>query len=188
MRSSAKGRLSPGDVQALRQSAGTVALVALLTFIYYLVPVPGHLREATWALIFGCGMAVLAVLILAAILRLLRAAEERRTRGLITLLCFTVLFFSWMDVALAVIPSEFVSLHTKTDGLYFAVSTLATVGFGDVHATGQLARVAVTVQIVFNLVFLGTAVAMISGMFRARARRRADRHLGHDADEGAGGR
>ena len=49
------------------------------------------------------------------------------------------------------------------------ISTLATVGFGDVHPTGQLARAAVTIQIVFNLVFLGAAVSLISGFFRARA-------------------
>jgi voltage-gated potassium channel len=85
----------------------------------------------------------------------------------------TVLFFSYADVALAGIYGEFVSLHTKTDGLYFSVSTLATVGFGDVHASGQLARIAVTLQIVFNLVFLGAAIATITGMWRERARRRA---------------
>ena len=42
-------------------------------------------------------------------------------------------------------------------------------GFGDVHPVGQLARAAVTLQIVFNIVFLGAALSLISGLFRTRA-------------------
>ena len=73
---------------------------------------------------------------------------------------------------LPALPGQFAELHDKTDALYFNISTLATVGFGDVHAVGQLARAAVTLQIVFNLVFLGAAVSLISGYFRERARGR----------------
>jgi voltage-gated potassium channel len=161
------------DSRALWQVAGTGALVAIITVIYYVLPIPGHMHEGSWAVLFGCGLGVLAVLIVVSIRRLLRAGEQTRVRALVLLLCITVFFFSYTDAALAEIPNQFVSLHTKTDGLYFSVSTLATVGFGDVHAVGQAARVAVTLQIVFNLVFLGSAIAMITGMWRERARRRA---------------
>jgi voltage-gated potassium channel len=165
--------VSESDRRAIWQVAGTGALVAIITTIYYVLPVPGHIDEASWAVLFGCGLAVLAVLIVLSIVRLLRVGEQTRVRTLVLLLCITVFFFSYADVALAGIAGQFVSLHTKTDGLYFSVSTLATVGFGDVHATGQAARIAVTLQIVFNLVFLGSAIAMITGLWRERARRRA---------------
>ncbi len=165
--------MTESDSRALWQFAGTSALVAIITVIYYVLPVPSPISEATWSVLFGCGLGVLAVLIVLSIRRLLRAREQTRVRALVLLLCITVLFFSYADVALAQIPSQFVSLHTKTDGLYFSISTLATVGFGDVHATGQAARVAVTLQIVFNLVFLGSAIATITGTWRDRARRRA---------------
>lgn len=155
------------------QVAGTGALVVIVAVIYYVLPVPHRMREVSWAILFGCGLGVLAVLIVLSIGRLLRAGEQTRVRTLILLLCITVFFFSYLDVVLAEIPDQFVGLHTKTDGVYFSISTLATVGFGDVHATGQAARAAVTLQIVFNLVFLGAAVAMISGLWRERARRRA---------------
>jgi voltage-gated potassium channel len=161
------------NYRPLWQAAGTAALIAVITVIYYVLPVPRSKDEASWSLLFGIGLGVLGVLIVLGIARLLRAGETTRVRALILLLCLTVLFFSYADVAVAEIPGQFVSLHTKTDGLYFSVSTLATVGFGDVHASGQLARVAVTLQIVFNLVFLGAAIATISGMWKERARRRA---------------
>ena len=153
-------------------AAGTGAFVALATFIYYLVPVPGQMRKQSWELLFWGGTAVLGALIVVSIRRLLKAGLDARARGLILLLCITVLFFSWADDVLAEIPGQFVSLHTPTDALYFSVSTLATVGFGDVHAAGQLARGAVALQIVFNLVFVGTVVAMISGLMRHRATKR----------------
>jgi hypothetical protein len=70
---------------------------------------------------------------------------------------------------------QFADLATKTDALYFTLSTLATVGFGDVHAMGELARVLVSVQIVFNLVFVAAVVSVLTTQLRARAaeRRRA---------------
>jgi hypothetical protein len=145
--------------------------VVLGTVGYYLVPVPGQMRESSWAILFGCGVAALAMLIALAIRRLLRAGENVRIRALVLLLVLTVLFFSWADDSVARLPGQFDDLHTKTDALYFTISTIATVGFGDVHAAGQLARAAVTVQIVFNLVFLGAAVAMITGFVRERAQR-----------------
>jgi hypothetical protein len=152
--------------------AVTVALlIALLTAIYYAIPVPGRMREGSWALLFSCGVVVLAVLIILSVRRLWRAGEQARIRGLVLLLTVTVLFFSYADEAVAALPNQFAELSNKTDALYFNISTLATVGFGDVHPTGQLARAAVTLQIVFNLVFLGAAVSTISGYFRTRANR-----------------
>jgi voltage-gated potassium channel len=164
----------PGSVSdprsKARSAAVTVVLMAAATAVYYVLPVPGAMRESSWAVMFFLGAAVLGALILTAIRRLLRAGENARIRGLTLLLTLTVLFFSWSDVSVAALPNQFAELTNKTDSLYFNISTLATVGIGDVHPVGQLARAAVTVQIVFNLVFLGTAVSLISGFFRTRAR------------------
>jgi voltage-gated potassium channel len=162
-----------------RTILAAVVLVVLGTVGYYLLPVPGQMRESSWAIMFGCGVAGLGLLISLAIWRLLGAGEDVRVRALVLLLVLTVLFFSWCDDSVARLPGQFSDLHTKTDALYFTISTIATVGFGDVHASGQLARAAVTVQIVFNLVFLGAALAMISGFIRERARSRR-RGSGHD--------
>ena len=147
-------------------------VVVAATAVYYVIPVPARMREGSWAALFFCGLAALGALILLAIRRLLRAGEAGRIRGLILLLTLTVLFFSWADESVAQLPGQFAGLHPKTDAVYFNISTLATVGFGDVHPVGQLARAAVTVQIVFNLVFLGAAVSIISGFMRTRAHNR----------------
>jgi hypothetical protein len=56
---------------------------------------------------------------------------------------------------------EFAGLDTKVDAAYFTVTTLTTVGFGDISATSQAARVAVTFQMLFDLAFLGVAVRVL---------------------------
>jgi len=171
--------------------ARTAATVVAVTVLYYVLPLPGRMRGVSWAVLFCCGTAVLGVGIWFVIRRVLREGPEQRVTTLVTLLCVTVLFFSYVDAVVAEIPGQFADLHTRTDSLYFSVATLATVGFGDVHPTGQLARAAVTVQIIFNLVFLGAAAAVIVGFWRARAtsslRARRDGHSG-EQESGSSGR
>jgi hypothetical protein len=70
-------------------------------------------------------------------------------------------------------PDELTGLETRVDALYFAASTMLTVGYGDVHASGQLARGLVLVQMVFDVAFVATAGAVLSARMRSRAERRA---------------
>src|SRR5262245_19886213 len=51
-------------------------------------------------------------------------------------------------------PTQIAGLHTRIDALYFTVTTMSTVGYGDIHATGQVARILVVIQIVFNVVII----------------------------------
>ena len=46
------------------------------------------------------------------------------------------------------------------------VVTLGTVGYGDVHAIGQLARVVTMVQVAFDLVVIGALIAVASSRFQ----------------------
>lgn len=58
-------------------------------------------------------------------------------------------------------PGQFSGLATRLDALYFSTTTLTTVGYGDIHASGQVARGLVTAQLVFNLVFVGAFAALL---------------------------
>lgn len=177
---------SSGD-RPVQAAVITLLFVVAATVVYFFVPVPGRMHESSWTFLFSGGLAVLALLIMLRIRTLLRATTGVRARGLVMLLSCVVLFFSWADVALAKIPGQFADLHTKTDALYFSVSALATVGFGDVHAAGQLARAAVTLQMVFNVVFLGTAVAFVSGILRQKVQASRSQLSQPDAHGGNGG-
>jgi voltage-gated potassium channel len=170
-----RGARLVGD-KALWDGLGTLLYVVVVSIVYFVLPLPGRMRESSWAVLFGVGLFVLALLIVLRIRTLLRASADARARGLIVLLSSAVLFFAYADVTLAKIPGQFADLHTKTDAVYFCVSTLATVGFGDVHAAGQLARGAVTLQMLFNLVFLGTAVTFVTGILRRRVQATRQQH------------
>ena len=62
-------------------------------------------------------------------------------------------------------PEQIEGLKTRTDALYFTLSTMTTVGYGDVHAEGQVARAMVCGLIVFNIV----VIASLAGSWRAAA-------------------
>jgi len=52
---------------------------------------------------------------------------------------------------------------TRTDALYFAVTVVSTVGFGDIVPVSQSARLVVTVQMLLDLLALGLVVRAFLG-------------------------
>ena len=56
------------------------------------------------------------------------------------------------------------------DALYFTIVTMATVGYGDVHAEGQVARALVIGLIVFDVVIVASLVRVIPQLRRERRR------------------
>src|SRR4051794_21606775 len=73
-------------------------------------------------------------------------------------------------------PTQIAGLHTRLDSLYFTMTTLLTIGYGDIHGAGQLARGVVLVQMVFNVAILATASTTLTHQIRARANNAAERH------------
>ena len=63
---------------------------------------------------------------------------------------------------------------TRTDSLYYTVTVFTTVGFGDITATSQTARLVVTLQMILNLIVLGLGVRLITGAVRVSKARHAD--------------
>lgn len=143
----------------LRHALLNLLAVVTATGVYFALPLGVFGETATWAFagVFAAGMLLVAV----AIARQVRHYRSGSTAvtGLITALCLAVLFFASVYFGLSAHrPAEIAQLRTELDALYFALSITSTVGFGDVHATGQLARAAVSAHLGFNLLFLGAAV------------------------------
>ncbi|MFF2852414.1 potassium channel family protein [Streptomyces sp. NPDC058001] len=102
--------------------------------------------------------------------------------ALFALMCVTVMVFAFSYVALARNQGEFNGLNTKLDSLYFTMTTLATVGYGDITATGQSGRLVVILQIGYTFVFLTAAATTLSGRLRSQVGQRAGRRPGQDGD------
>jgi hypothetical protein len=61
---------------------------------------------------------------------------------------------------------------TRTNALYFTVTVFATVGFGDITAKTEAARLVVTGQMLIDLIILGLGARVIVGaVTRGRQRR-----------------
>lgn len=140
-----------------------------MTLLYFVIPLPRPRELPPWLVVFvfSLGLTGICVLITWRVIAYRQRATSgtARLRGLVVALCAGVLYFALAYTALAHSdPQQFVDLETRVDALYFSVAVLTTVGFGDVHAAGQFARAAVTVQMIFNLAFLGLAASAIRDM------------------------
>ncbi|MFC8046988.1 potassium channel family protein [Nocardia sp. NPDC057353] len=144
---------------------GIAVLCALL--IYYGIPLNLNFGDRVLgAVAFLIGFAGLAQLIDRHVRRLTAAPLRagRQVDGILLLLTVTIIFFALTYYLLARNdPAQFDGLETRTDALYYTIVTLGTVGYGDVRATGQAARIVTMLQIVFDLVVVGVLLAVATG-------------------------
>lgn len=143
-----------------------------LLVAYYAFPVDwnGSGTATTISLLLtGAGLALLAWMLGLELVhrRAGRAGLTPRvlTMALIMLIMsFSLVFFLVDQLA----PNQISGLNTRTDALYFTLSTMTTVGFGDVYAAGQVARILVCGLIVFNIVVVTTLLRFYTGPDRPR--------------------
>jgi voltage-gated potassium channel len=157
---------------------GTVGLAAVLA-VYFAVPV--HSGQSMTRVVAGTTVTLLGV----AAVGLVTLREERlRHAGvpgrltvlrLLLLLEVVMVLFSLAYYHLAVdTTGELTGIHTRVDALYFTVTIMTTVGFGDVHPVGQLSRALVTAHMAFDVAF----IAAFAGLYRSSLTRRP-----HEPDE-----
>lgn len=135
----------------------------------------------------------LSVLVLATVLAFqIRAVSRSPYPGLRALetigISFPLVIFSFASTYYGMAradPGNFNEVITRTDALYLTVTIFATVGFGDIVATSQAARVAVTVQMVVNMVLIGGIARVLFGTVQER---RAALNRMPDREEGAADR
>ena len=166
---------------ALRSVATTIVLVVL----YYVLPFD-HVKNVPATLAVG-----LAILTVATVLQLrvisrsavpaVRAIEALAT----TLPLFLLLFASAYVIMADASPANF-STHplSRTDGLYFTVTVFSTVGFGDITATSQSARLVVTVQMLLDLAALGLVVRAFVTAVQIARQAAQDTRPERDSDAG----
>lgn len=146
--------------------AHTTAVLFLLTVGYYLLPVrsPAEVEGYARLLVSVLSLGLLVVVLRRQAARSRRALSPgmRRIQWLLTALYVLVLGFALAYAAVSSLdPAQIVGIHDRTDALYFSVTIVSTVGFGDIHAAGTVARLIVTVHMVFNLIYLGTALRLL---------------------------
>jgi len=157
----------------LRAVGSTVALVA----IYYLLPLD---HSSTWVAVtmLATGLVALVGLVTFQVRWILRSRFPglRGVEALATSIpLFLLLFASTYVVLDTISASNFSEPLTRTDALYFTVTVFSTVGFGDITARTEAARLVVTGQMIVDLVAIALAVKVIVGAVKqGRQRQPAD--------------
>lgn len=78
----------------------------------------------------------------------------------------TVLLFAVAYLEISELPGEIVGMKTVLDAIYFTMTTLLTIGFGDIAAQGQFARGTVLTQMLFTILLLSSSVRLLSSLVR----------------------
>ena len=146
----------------LRALANTVLVVAA----YYLLPLDNLAGVSLGVALAGGLLALTAVVAyqVRAIIRHPHSAIRAIEALAITVPVFLVLFAATYFMMEQANADNFnVDSLTRTDSLYFTVTVFATVGFGDIAATSQVARVAVIAQMILDLLVLGLVVKVFLG-------------------------
>ena len=154
----------------LRALGNTAVLVA----IYYLLPLD-HTRTWVAATTLIIGLVAFIALVIFQTCWIIRSRFPglRAVEALATSLPLFLLLFSGTYVVMAAVStSNFGEKLTHTDALYFTVTVFTTVGFGDITAKSEGARLLVSGQMVTDLIILGIGAKIILGaVTRARQRR-----------------
>jgi len=143
-------------------ATGTVAAVVV---IYYLLPLDRASSSVAVAILVT-GLVVFIALAAFHVRAILRSSHPE-LRGIealaIDVPLFLLLFAATYVVLAANSASNFGEHLSHTDGLYFTVTVFSTVGFGDITAKSETARLLVTGQMIADLIILGVAIKVIFG-------------------------
>jgi voltage-gated potassium channel len=175
--------------QRRRLIAGTVLrsvlVAAVLVILYYVLPLDRP-WDADTAVRLLVGLLVFAGVVVWSI-RFIAGSRYPGARAVealaLVLPFFLLLFASTYFVMERASAASFTQPLTRTDALYFTVTVFSTVGFGDITARSEAARVVLIVQMLADLVFLGAVLRVFLGAVQRGRERRSQ--AGDDAGQAA---
>ena len=160
----------------LRAGLRSVLIAAVLVVLYYVLPLDRPWDSDTAVrLLIGivvfAGVTVWGVRSIAGS----RYPGVRAVEALALIIpLFLVLFASTYFLMERASAASFTEPLTRTDALYFAVTVFSTVGFGDIAAKSETARVVLIVQMLADLAFLGVGARLLLGAVQRGRERRSD--------------
>jgi voltage-gated potassium channel len=142
-----------------------VITAGLLVLLYFVLPVE-HRPHQSVALRLGVALVVF-VIILANEIRLISGHNRpilRATVAMATIIPLFLVLFAWIYLTMArADPAAFGVPLSRISALYFTVTVFSTVGFGDITAKTDVARLVVTVQMLADLAVVAVVIRLILG-------------------------
>lgn len=157
--------------------AGMLGAMVLLAVAYARMPVAelGVADALVGLLIISAAVTLMVLLFMRGLRTVPRASRPllRTVSMLVVFLELFILLFAYVYLSLEVTtPGSVPGIVTHLDAVYFTVTMLATVGFGDITPESQVARSIATFQMLVNLLLLGAVVRVGVSVGKRAAERR----------------
>ena len=149
----------------LRALLRALLAATLLVALYYVLPMDRAVDTHTVLLLVLC-LAVLAAVLIWQI-RVIMTSDYPGLRALETVAAvvplYILAFATTYFLAERADSAYFSQPLSRTGALYFSVTVFSTVGFGDITARADPARLIVTAQMFFDLILLGFGARVFLG-------------------------
>jgi len=169
-----------------RTALRSLLFTTVLVILYYVLPLDERL-DAGVAVRLLIGVGIFAAMATWQVRSIIGArypaVKAIEALGLILPL-YLLVFASTYFVMERASAANFTQPLTRTDALYFAVTVFSTVGFGDIAAKSEAARVVLIVQMLGDLALLGAGARVLLGAVRRGQQRGSD--TGGEAGPAAG--
>jgi voltage-gated potassium channel len=148
--------------------------------LYALAPIDGSAATAAITFTAAAGLVGVLYVFFRQFDRIERAERPGAAaiEALLNVAGLYLTLFAFIYVSLSASSADsFSQPLDKVAGVYFSVTILATVGFGDIAPKTDAAQVLVTLQMILNIILMGTAVKMLTlSAKHARSKRRLAAH------------
>jgi hypothetical protein len=163
-------RTGPGEPPVHRVLARSLITAVLVVAIFAVLPVDA--AQGTSSLVgLAAGLVLLVLLVGVRVRQILHDTHPRAraAEGLALVVPLFVALFAWTYLLLSQAePAAFSEPLDRIGAAYFTLSILSTVGFGDISAQSDLARLLVSAQIVLTFTLLAGVVRLILDAGRSR--------------------
>jgi voltage-gated potassium channel len=156
-----------------RSIAQTALHVTGLTLVFWLMPISNQ----RWWLGLVIGFLVVIGSVPLTVKRIKGVSTTHSpyleaALAILMMVAMVTIGFASMYMAMSKHNQEFTDIHTKLDAVYFTVTTLATVGYGDLSPGGQLARAVAMTQMIVDILVIGVAARLAMRVARREAEAR----------------
>jgi voltage-gated potassium channel len=151
--------------------------ILLLLVAYFVAPLDRPLDRST-GLLFGAALLLFALAV-AVEVRGILVSDRPKLRAIRALAVGVPLLLVVFAATYSTVASQqadaFSEQLSRMDALYFTVTVFATVGFGDITPVTDVARVAVTIQMIAGLITVGVIAKVVLGAVRIAESRQTER-------------